>query len=66
MDHKRCETAHNAAWAGAAVSSAFGDNFLNDEQNKFKAEVAKFSLNAFSFFPALREGETRAGKNKQT
>lgn len=65
MDHKRCETAHNAAWAGAAVSSAFGDNFLNDEQNKFKAEVAKFSLNAFSF-PALRDGETRAEKKQQT
>lgn len=61
MDHERYETAHQAAWAGAAVPSTFGEHFRTDEQNKFKAEVAKFSLNAFSF-PALREGETRAEK----
>lgn len=58
---QRCETAHQAAWAGAALTSSFGEYFRIDEQNKFISGMAKFSLNVFSF-PALKVDETRAGK----
>lgn len=64
VDCQRCETAHQAAWAGAAVASSFGEYFRIDEENKFISETAKFSLNVFSF-PALKVDETRAGKQAE-